>query len=145
KVRDADTGAERWTGMHRAQAVNVAFSRDGKTLVSSGGVWNTQPMGGEVKVWDVDTGQERLTFPGPFAGVWGLAVSADGKRVAGGCLDGTVHLWDAATGREQKVLEGHTGRVLGVAFAQNDRVLISSSFDGTVRLWDVATGEQQAV
>jgi WD40 repeat protein/serine/threonine protein kinase len=145
KVRDAATGKVRWTGKHDGAPVGVAFSRDGKTLVSGGGDWNSRTERGEVRIWDVATGKELLKVPGKFGGVWDVALSADGKLLAGGCLDGTVRLWDAATGKEQFVLRGHTERVLCVAFAQGDRVLVSSSHDGTVRLWDVASGEQRAV
>jgi WD40 repeat protein len=130
---------------HRQQVITLAFSPDGKTLVSGAGRWDDDKKNGEMKAWDVESGTERWSAAGEFAGVWGVAVAPDGKRVAGALLDGTVRVWDAATGDEKAVLKGHTNRVIGVAYTPSGRTLASVSFDGTIRLWDAATGKEKAV
>ena len=69
-------------------AVNsVAFSSDGKRIVSGGDFM--------VKVWDAQTGQETLTFKGGILGFTSVAFSADGKRIVSGSEDKTVKVWDA--------------------------------------------------
>jgi WD40 repeat protein len=79
----------------------VCFSPDGKRLASASGnrranafgVWHeqtTRTPGGEVKVWDAQTGKEILTLLGHTEGVTCLCFSPDGKRLASGSRDKTV-------------------------------------------------------
>ena len=65
-----------------------------------------------VKVWDAQTGQELVILKGHTDGVFGVAFSPDGKRLAGAATDHTVKVWDAQTGQELLNLKGHTDQVL---------------------------------
>jgi WD40 repeat protein len=51
-------------------------------------------------VWDLDTGEELLTFEGHFHSgrVWSLAISPDSKRVA--TAGGMIKIWELETGVE---------------------------------------------
>ncbi len=89
KVWDAVKGSETLTLKGHTSGVNsVAFSPDGKRIVSDSGD-NT------VKVWDADTGSETLTLKGHTGGVRSVAFSPDGKRIVSASLDHTVKVWDA--------------------------------------------------
>jgi WD40 repeat protein len=68
-----------------------------------------------------------------------VAVSPDGRWIAGGVGDRTVRLWDAATGRVLDVLRGHTDFVLDVAFSADGKRLASASYDKTIRIWELAS------
>ena len=69
----------------------VAFSPDGKRLASGSG--GASGQGGEVKIWDAQTGQELITLKG---GGFGHRVifSPDSCRLAS-IYDGVVRLYDA--------------------------------------------------
>jgi WD40 repeat protein len=68
----------------------VAFTPDGKTLVTGGGDWN-QP--GQIKLWNAATGQLRTTIDATGE-VLSIAVSPTGGRLAAACGDKTVTIWD---------------------------------------------------
>ncbi len=65
----------------------VAFSRDGRFLISGG----RSGQVGTVKLWDAATGRERAAYE---IGFNPLAVSPDGKTVASANVTGTIKLWD---------------------------------------------------
>jgi WD40 repeat protein len=143
-LRELSTGKVKTLRGHKGEVASVAFSPDGKTLVSSGGQWGSSQDGGEVKVWEANTGKERRSLPGSFGGIWGVAFSPDGKALAGACLDGTVRLWDTATWQQRFLMRGHTDRAIWVVFSPDGKVLASSSWDQKVRLWDAQTGQARA-
>jgi len=115
--------------------LHVAFLPDGKILASS-----TIDRRGGVQLWDVATGQliRNLTETGISA----LAISPDGKLLAGVGGGNSVRLWDLATGKAIPQPDGHTGAVSGVAFSADGRTVASAGRDGTVRRWDAVTGRQ---
>jgi len=125
--------------------VSLAFSPDGKSLAMGYGT-------GNLELWDVATGKERIALEGsrrnggggPGLLAMSVAFSPDGKLLAAGRFDKTVKLWDVATGKEQASLKGHGGVVFSVSFAPDSKTLASGSGNGTVRLWDVATGKVKA-
>jgi len=109
----------------------AAFSPDGKTLA-------TANRDNSLKLWDVVTGNERVSLKGHVGAVECVAFSPDGKTLAAGSDDGTIKLWDVAKGKELATLKGHTGRVLSLAYSADGRMLASGSADKTIKLWDVA-------
>ena len=65
-----------------------------------------------------------------------MALSADGRLLASGSLDGTIRLWETPSGRLLATLQGHTSGIRGVALSADARLLASGSWDGTIRLWE---------
>ena len=82
------------------------------------------------------------TLEGHSAEVWGVAVSADGRRAVSASSDTTLKVWDVVRGQAIHTLEGHSGFVLGVAVSADGRRAVSASSDTTLKVWDVEIGGQ---
>lgn len=90
RVWDTTSGKKTLTLDGHVHMVSCAiFSRDGKRIFSSGA------QDRSVKVWDAIGGQELLTLPGFAGGIFGLALSPDGTKLAGSSPDGTLMIWAA--------------------------------------------------
>jgi WD40 repeat protein/serine/threonine protein kinase len=144
KIWDAATGEElhAFPGLPRAAVTCLVFSPDGQRLATA------HSEDATVRVWDMRTGREQLTFRGHKHAVWGVAFSPDGQRLASasGPLDrqtgGELKIWDGTTGQECLTLGGHIGWVACVAFSPDGRYLASGGLDQTVKLWDAHTGQE---
>ena len=84
----------------------------------------------------------RLTIRGHTAGLYRVAHSSDGKRLATASIDKTAKVWDVASGQELLTLRGHTMDVTGVAFSPDGTRLATSSSDKTAKVWDAVTGQE---
>jgi WD40 repeat protein len=119
----------------------LAVSPDGQWLLSA-------DRDRTVRVWDPDSGRERLQLALPDTGggapgdreVRSVAVTPDGRYAAAGSAAGAVVLWDLPSGKVLALSAGHAGAVLSVAFTPDGRSVASGGRDGTVRLWEVPTG-----
>ncbi len=116
--------------------MSLRFSPDSATLYSL-----SSPI---LRAWDLAARAERYRIAGPKEGVYALALSGDGKFLAGGCEDHSIRLWEAATGKEVQKLLGHTDFIYGLDFSPDDKTLASTGADKdrTIRLWDLATGKE---
>lgn len=112
---------------HEDTAWNVAFSRDGTSLL-------TMSVDSTARVWRVRDGKLKhvLRHPKP---VWSGAFSPDGKRVATGTYDSFIRIWDAETGQLIRSFEAHPGGNVRVRYARSGKVLISEADDGVRRVW----------
>ncbi len=143
---DTATGKEKATlSEHRGEVGCMVWSVEEKTLIASscryegkGDKWK-----GDVKLWDVASGKERATLPGPFGCIREMAVSPDGKTLA--LLDWPelreetdLKLVDVATGR-QRVLSVPPGySFLAPRFTTEGKLLVTGASADGLRLWEVS-------
>jgi len=106
-----------------------ALSPDGRTLLTA--------EGGDVVVWDVDSGRREGEARRHAGDVHGTAWSADGRAFASVGSDGLIVVWDARTLRPMKVFRGHEGAVRVARFAADGRTLYTAGDDGSLLSWDL--------
>jgi WD40 repeat protein len=148
RLWQVSTGTDTWHVKDSSPFHSVAYSPDGKLLAAG--------IGGRVRLWEADTGEELLRLPleGRTADVPFVAFTADRATLCAGTPgpEAAVVWWDVKSGRETQRLrlperEGviccslsPDGRTLAVAGAQ-----IPASASGhalpTLTLWEVKTGQ----
>jgi WD40 repeat protein len=135
KLWDAAQGTVQQTLRgHAGEVTGLCFNHDGSVLASGGGLRRRH---GEVRLWDMRTGQEiRPRYSHPDQ-VLCLALSRTGQLAVGG-RSGLVRVWDTATGSEAFSFRGDPQFVSSLAFLPDGRRLAAAGQGGFVRLWNSA-------
>lgn len=104
----------------------VAFSPDGKTLLSYG------PRGSIQAFPVTGTGKPRIAVPAPASDASEsytcFALSPDGKTLAVGGFSGAVTLWDPAQGRTRATLSGHKQQIVRISYSPDGKRLYSTAY-----------------
>jgi WD40 repeat protein len=147
RLWEVSTGRQLFKLLHRepppdgrrfaSNVTAVAFSPDGKSLVSAGYC--------EVVVWDVVNGQRLRSFDSDDS--TSLAISSDGVKLALGgstslelfTVEG-LKLWKADLRKFPRLPAEPQGRALSVVFSPDGLTLALAADDRTICLWDVASG-----
>jgi RNA polymerase sigma factor (sigma-70 family) len=123
---------------HGARVTSLAFTPDGKKLVTGSNDWRAV-------LWDVRTGKKQRDFTGLGGAITTVTFSPDGKTLAigGDQKSQRIALWNVEKGKRLHELKGHKASILALAFSPRGDRLASASADGTVRVWETATGKEQ--
>ena len=133
---DSETGDKVLLKKHDSWVRGIAFSPDGKTLVTSGF--------DDTLIWWPVTAAE----PKPIREVkahqgWirTISVSPDGKLLASAGNDKIVKLWNFSDGKPIRQMTGHELSVYSTAFDPSGKFLLSGDLKGVVHQWDIKTGK----
>ncbi|CCG81807.1 putative Cell division control protein Cdc4 [Taphrina deformans PYCC 5710] len=103
-----------------------------------------------INIFDVRTGELRMTLEGHEGGVWALQYL--GNTLVSGSTDRTVRIWDMSTGQCLQVLEGHTSTVRCLQIlpmysedaSSSGHIIITGSRDSTLRIWKLPEVAREA-
>jgi WD40 repeat protein/tRNA A-37 threonylcarbamoyl transferase component Bud32 len=138
----------RLLGKHADAVWGVAFSPDGRWVASAAGDWEKAKLKqlGEIKVWDWDTGQQRLQLHAHAGVAWDLAFSPQGQLASAGgefYSAGEIKLWEVPSGRSVRP-HPHPQGFCRVAFSPDGRLVAGiTRADGVLLVWDAATGQER--
>ena len=102
EVWDVATGKRLRSLVHKDAVNSVAFSPDGRTIVTASGSEHDskkEPTDYNVRLWNVATGR-LLRAIGGFDGlVHAVVFTKDGRSLVSASDDGTVRMWNVLTGK----------------------------------------------
>ena len=123
---------------HNGDISSLAFSPDGRTLLSAG--WD-----GRVKFWAVTGKRVRATAGEQSTERVMTLFSPNGRQLAMGRDDGLARLLDSTSGIKLAVLRGHDGEIRAMDFSPDGTHLATAGWDRLVRIWSTASGQNTAV
>ena len=92
-----------------------------------------------IKIWDLASGQLKLTLTGHISAVRGLAVSPRHPYLFSCGEDKMVKCWDLETNKVIRHYHGHLSGVYSLSLHPTVDVLCTGGRDGVVRVWDMRT------
>ncbi|KAF2716064.1 WD40 repeat-like protein [Polychaeton citri CBS 116435] len=91
-----------------------------------------------VKVWDVETGIERMTLRGHTSGI--RCLQFEGRKLITGSLDKTIKIWDLGSGRCLRTFSNiHSAGIITLHFTK--KWLASGSMDHSIRVMDFSESQ----
>jgi len=113
----------------------IGFSPNGILLAS----WSNDS---QIKLWDVRSGQERLSLAGADrVGVTGAIFSPDGKTLASVDASNQITFWNVETGQKRLIVMGPRGAAMSEMAWSPDGQLLASGGDGAKTVvWDTLNG-----
>jgi WD40 repeat protein len=134
---------------HQSRATALAFTLDGRTLITGGGTGMAPGGDGSVRVWDVaarprETDRQHYqTAVGEFSRGNGtaLCLSPDGRHLLLVFVDNTFSIWETATLTESQHRPLPVAEFGCAALVSGGKVAAFVAKDGNVVFWHTDTGQ----
>jgi WD40 repeat protein len=136
---EPDTYEEPATDLRQPEGIfAVAWSPDG-TMIAGGGT------DGFLRIWNADSGDTFIDFPGLTTTVLSISWSPDSTKIVSSQESGRVVVWNVSDpaylpGQLIVDLSGHPNQVLRVAWSPDGTKIASVSFGGidNLKIWDTS-------
>jgi len=109
--------------------------------INSNSILASGASGGEIRLWNIQSGETINTLNADGRNVENVAFSKDGTLLASGSRDGIIRLWDSAGNLLNTFYSPGEFAVMAVALSPDNLYLASGGNDGKVTLWNVDSGE----
>lgn len=94
-----------------------------------------------IKIWDLASGELKLSLTGHIMAIRGLAVSARHPYLFSGGEDKMVKCWDLEMNKVIRHYHGHLSGVYSLDLHPTLDLLVSAGNDAVARVWDMRTRE----
>lgn len=107
----------------------LKLTTDNRFLVTAG-------EDSQIRVWELNTGQEIFSLIAHQGIIFSLSLSKDNRYIISGDCYGTINIWELFTGKLLSNLKEHSGSVLALVVTSDNEKLVSASSDRTIKIWD---------
>jgi len=122
------------------RVLDLTFSPDGKFFISSHEILSGSTIGGELRVWNVETLELIELIPRPSSLPYSnLVITPDGQFLIAAQQSSTsISLWDMNTWeRVLGAFEGYEDVVRSMDLSPAGEILVLGNYDGSLMLWDI--------
>ncbi len=119
-----------------APLTGASFSPDGLLLATCTGDWQRWRLPGELRLWDVKTGEEVAALEGHPGEIKRVVFSGSGKRMAS--VGGPIIVWDVAARKATATFRVGVSPT-AVTFLKDENLLALGDAQGGVTIWDISS------
>ncbi|GAA54626.1 guanine nucleotide-binding protein subunit beta [Clonorchis sinensis] len=134
RSREGNVRVSRELPGHTGYLSCCRFLNDAQIVTSSGDV--------TCALWDIDTGQQIITFTGHTGDVMSLSLAPDQRTFISGACDASAKLWDLRDGQCKQTFPGHESDINAVSYFPNGLSFGTGSDDATCRLFDIRSDQE---